>query len=243
MTKLNNQIKKAVQNSQKAQRNYDLSKSVSTTDIKTLIYAAQNSPSKQNETHYALYVYTDRDIIYEIYNHTKKHTLGMNEALEKGKGEEWLYENKSVRNSQIYANILFVYVDDEGSARGADHLKAKNGDESSKLVLDEQKNISIGISVGELILSAGLLGYKTGICSGLDRNPIKNIMKITSEPKLLVGVGYSNTDMDRRLHAETRNKDVPVDYRTGSPHELWKFPSYTKETTVYLNGKTYNNDN
>ena len=240
---MNDDIRKAVDSSNRAQRNYDLSKSIPQKELDTLIYAATNSPSKQNETHYALYVYTDRDIIYEIYNHTKKHTLGISEALEEGKGEDWLYENQSVKNSQIYSNILFVYVDDDGDARGATHLKGKNGDESSKLVLDEQKNYSIGISVGELILSAGLLGYKTGICSALDIDPIKNIMQITSEPKLLVGVGYSNSDMDRRLHAETRNKDVPEDYRTGSLDELWKFPSCNKDTTVYLNGKTYNNDN
>ena len=73
---LNNNIKKAVDVSQRAQRNYDLSKTIPENDLHTLIYAAKNSPAKQNETHYALEVYTDPELIHRVYNETKKFTLG-----------------------------------------------------------------------------------------------------------------------------------------------------------------------
>ena len=43
-----NILKKAVDITQRAQRNYDLSKSIPQEDLNTLIYTAINSPSKQN---------------------------------------------------------------------------------------------------------------------------------------------------------------------------------------------------
>ena len=54
-------------------------------------------------------MYTDPSMIKKIHDCTKKFTLGIHQALEEGKGENWLYENRSVTNSQIYANALFIY--------------------------------------------------------------------------------------------------------------------------------------
>jgi len=232
------EIKKSIDTVQRAQRNYDLSKSIPNEDLELLIYAAKKSPSKQNEKHLSLHIFTDEYIIKQIYNCTHKFTLGIKEALEEDKGENWLYQNYAVKNSQVYANVLFVYVEDEGEARGATHLRGKNGSEFGQRVLTEQKNYSMGISVGELILTAGLLGYKTGICSAMDEEPVKKLIKTEKEPKLLVGIGYENEDRDRKEHADTLNKDVPEDCRNGLPNEFWKFPSYNKETTIYLNGRS-----
>jgi len=241
--KLNKKIETAVDTAQRAQRNYDLSVDIPSSDLNTLIYAATNSPSKQNETHYQLHVITDSSIIYQIYNQTKKFTLGIKEALDETKGEEWLYMNKSVKNSQVNANALFVYVDDDGSARGATHLKGKHGEEFSKQVLDEQKNYSVGISVGELILSSALLGYKSGICSAFDVDQTADILKTDKQPRLLVGVGVDSVNTERTLHSETYNKDLPVEYRTGDLDQKWQFPSFEKQCKVYLNNVEYSNKN
>ena len=105
------------------------------------------------------------------------------------------------------------------------------------ILYEEQINVSIGISVGELILSAGLLGYKTGICSAMDEAPIKELLGVRNRIKLLVGVGYPNMDVDRRLHSETLNNDVPERFRNGGPNEHWKFPSFEKNIKVTLNGE------
>ena len=56
----------------KAQRNYNLNKRLPRKDLETLIYVASNSPSKQNETHFNLRVYTDVETITNIYKRTKK---------------------------------------------------------------------------------------------------------------------------------------------------------------------------
>lgn len=235
-------LKKAIDSAQRAQRNYDLSKSIPQDDLETLIYAAVNSPSKQNETHYSLHVYTDQNIIRKVYNNTKKFTLMKDEDDRKElfgetDGKYWINDRQSVTNSQILANALFVYTEETGEARGGNHIVGqKNPDGDSAKIYNEQQSYSIGISVGELILTANLLGYKTGICSAMDSRPIKKIVGTENSVKLLVGVGFDNVGTDRRLHPETLNRDVPEKFRTGNLEEQWRFPSLEKHTKVYING-------
>ena len=242
---MNDEIKNAVDSSQRAQRNYDLSKTIPEKDLETLIHAAVNSPSKQNETHYSLYVYTDPDMIRKIYTHTKKFILmkpdedmsdrfGIDEN-----GNPWQDDEYSVRNSQILANALFVYVRESGRARGGTHIIAKENFYSYAMVLyQEQINYSIGISMGELILSANLLGYKTGLCGGINNKPIQELIGTDNTVTMLVGVGYPNPNLDRRLHPEVLNGDIPERYRNGLPEERWRFPSFEKNIVVKLNGET-----
>ena len=239
---MNNEIKQAVAVTNKAQRNYDLTKFIPQEDLDTLIYAAVNSPSKQNETHYSLHVYTDQTIIKEIYSHTKKFTMirDKQDQDESFKVEDDVFiqnDAKSVTNSQIYANALFVYVAEQGDTRGSQHKAAKeNPNSTAAKVYNEQVAYSMGISVGELILSAGLLGYKTGICSALDTRPIRDILGIKQNPKLLVGVDIPNSQLDRTQHSDVLNKDVPEKFRTGELDDHWHFPSFEKYTKVTVNG-------
>ena len=218
-------IKSAVDVTQRAQRNYDLTKYMPQEHLDTLIYAASNSPSKQNETHYRLHVYTDKEIIEQVHNSTKKFTLGIHQALEEGKGEEWLYENRSVTNSQIYANVLFIYEEIRGAPRGATHLRAQAGDKKSQEYAAEQRYYSIGISIGELILSASLLGYKTGICSAMDDEAISSSENPKSlfNPILTLSPSrmYANLPSSCNLIANSfamvdlPEPDKPVNHMTG----------------------------
>ena len=239
---MNNEIKQAVDLTNKAQRNYDLTKSIPQEDLDMLIYAAANSPSKQNETHYSLHVYTDETIIKQIYSHTKKFTMirDKQDQDESFKVEDDVYiqnDAKSVTNSQIYANALFVYVKEEGKALGGTHQAGQeNPNSNAAVIYNEQIAYSMGISVGELILSAGLLGYTTGICSALDTRPIRDILGTKQNPKLLVGVGFPNIQLERTQHSEVLNKDVPEKFRTGELEEHMKFPSFDKYTKVTVNG-------
>lgn len=241
---MHNIIKQSVEISQRAQRNYDLTKTIPLDDLDTIIYAAANSPSKQNETHYSLHVYTDQTKIREIYNETKYFSLikdktDIESLFEEKDGVFLQNQDLSVRNSQILANALFVFAEDHGDPRGGNSIIAQSTkDQTTESVQNyqEQINFSIGIAVGELILSATMLGYKTGICSAFPKSNVKNIINSQFLPKLLVGVGYEDQSVDRRLHAETLNKDVPEKFRTGSSEERWRFPSLNKQTKVYING-------
>ena len=87
-----------------------------------------------------------------------------------------------------------------------------------------------------------MMGYKTGICSALDSDMISDILPKDPDgddqnPKLIIGVGYENEGVDRTLHQETMNKDLPEDRRQGDDDALFKFPTFTGVTDVYINGE------
>ena len=231
-------LKNAVDTTQRAQRNYDLSKSIPQADLDTLIYTAINSPSKQNETHFKLKVYTDPNLIHNIYDCTKRFGLiGDNfDKMYKDTDKGVIGNNKyEVKNSQVLANVVFVYCDDEDNLVGGEHVLAQkeNASEIVKMQFARIKNFSIGISAGQLSLVAALLGYKTGFCSGYSTSQLKAVIK--DEPRLLVGIGYENSNMDRRLHGKLFNKDIPKQYRTGEDNEHWRFPSFDKKIKVEIN--------
>ena len=232
-------LKNAVDTTQRAQRNYDLSKSIPQADLDTLIYTAINSPSKQNETHFKLKVYTDPNLIHNIYDCTKRFGLYTRETFDKmykDNGTEVIGNNKyEIKNSQILSNVVFVYCDDEDNLVGGEHVLAQkeNASEIVKMQFARIKNFSIGISAGQLSLVAALLGYKTGFCSAYDLSQLQAITK--DEPKLMVGIGYENIDKDRRLHGILFNKDIPKQYRTGEDNEHWRFPSFDKKIKVEIN--------
>ena len=236
-----------------AQRNWDLSRDIPAEDLDTLIYVAQNSPKKQMETHYSLHVFTDKVKIRQIYDQTKNKSIAPvnppSDWMEQGNifkdvdGEFWQDDHFSVKNSQILANVMFCYCEDRGAVRGGTHFKAKEEGASPnvKRIYEEQIDFSIGISVGCLLTSAASMGYKTGICSALDSEGIQNLLPLDSDgdrqnPKLLIGVGYENTEIDRTFHHETMNKDLPEDRRSGDDDTLFKFPTFEGVTNVYING-------
>ena len=239
-------IKKAIDSAQRAQRNYDLSKTIPQEDLDTLIYAATNSPSKQNETHYSLEVFTDADTIQSIVDKTKLFSLMKDPSDKEGlfglddNGNFWQDKDRSVTNSQIHANSVFVFVRHEGETRGGTNMLGKeNPNSKAGQLYNENLSYSMGIAVGELILTAGLLGYKTGICSAMDTRAIRDMLGLKQNPKLIVGVGYENVGTDRRLHSTVRNKDIAPKFRTGDDDEKWRFPSFEKTTAVKLNGNNY----
>ena len=127
---MNDEIKKAIDICKLALRNYDLNKRLPHKDLETLIYVATNSPSKQNETHFNLRVYTDPVTIQGIYERTKNFTFSTNTRTEEiftttGVQKDQKY---SVTNSQIKANAVFVYCDDTRNIRGGTHLTALRSD-------------------------------------------------------------------------------------------------------------------
>ena len=240
---MNDEIKCAIDVCKKAQRNYDLTKPVSEEDLETLIYVAANSPSKQNETHYSLRVYTDPKIIREIYKLTQLFTFQTNTQTDKIFGEtaeKFVTDHRyAVTNSQILAPVVFVYCDETKNIRSGTHIVATQPNATRIAIdtLNEQKNLSIGISSGQLVMAAALLGYKTGYCSAFERDingensdSVQKLLKLKSEPKLLVGVGYPHPDMTRLEHPEVLNKDISIkEGKHGDEDKRWTFPSMLNE--------------
>ena len=50
---------------------------------------------------------------------------------------------------------------------------------------------------------------------------------------------YSNPGINRLYHATVKNKDIPVEFRTGPEEEYFKHKSLDKELDVWLNNKKY----
>ena len=246
---MHDKIKNAIEVTQRAQRNYNLTKTIPQKDIDTLIHAASNGPSKQNETHFNLRVYTDPTIIKKIHEATKMYTMfsddNVDEVFNDRDGQYHYKDEYSVTNSQIYANAVFIWCDDQDNLRGGTHILGAREDAAfiSKQTLFEQKSFSVGISAGQLSMAAALLGYKTGYCSAFERNVkrttpdkhLQTIINAETEPRLLVGIGYPNEGVDRLYHATVKNKDVPERYRNGAAEQYWKHPTFDKELKVWLN--------
>ena len=251
------EVKQASDVARVAKRNWDLNREIPKEDLETLIYVAQNSPKKQMETHYSLHVFTHQAKIREIYDQTKKFSIYPVDSPEVAEedweppenmfkdvdGDFWQDDHFSVKNSQILANFMFVYCEDKRTTRGGTHFmaKAEGASPNVKSIYEEQIDFSIGISVGCLLTSAASMGYKTGICSALDSEGIQNLLPLDSDcdlqnPKLLIGIGYDNPGVDRTLHQETMNKDLPEDRRQGDDDALFKFPTFTCVTDVYIDG-------
>lgn len=260
-TEWRDKIRASIDVSKVAQRNWDLTRSISDEDLNTLIYAASNSPTKQMETHYALHVLTHPAKVREIYDHTKKFTLFPNDATdfsqvesdmfsEGSEGEFVQNDDYSVKNSQILSNAMFVYCEDMGVPRGGTHYMAQKEGASPhvKSLYEEQVDFSIGISVGQLLLSAAMMGYKTGICSALESQEIGEHLPrdkdgLVYNPKLVIGIGYENIGVDRTFHQETYNRDIPHENRRSGPlDEKFRFPKFEgkltdgKNSRVYING-------
>jgi len=256
---MHDQITTAVDTARVAQRNWDLSKEIPQTDLDTLVYAARNGPKKAMERHFALHVYTNRDTIKNIYDETKMFLVPPDECktfadvpddmFELRDGKPWQNDKKyAVKNSQVMANAIFIFseTENEEEAKGGTHQMGKQGNPGSALTtLQEQEAFSIGIAVGNLTVSAAMLGYKTGICSAFSQDNVGDILigeksvagePNLMEPKLIVGIGYPNEGVPRRQRHETLNSALP--YLTQrNPDEKFIFPKLTGETDLYINGE------
>ena len=230
-----NLIKKASESSFHAQRNWDRTKVIPQEHIDTLLEVIKNSPTKQAETHYKVFWTNDVDLIYKIYRKNKHFTVTPFGSLdltdETGKTEK----DYNVRNSQIYSNLLFAFSYDWNQKEARSHIHAIVDEGKGNIYAthekERQKSISIGVAVGELILSANLLGYKTGLCSAFWSSEMKEYFN-GENIELLVGVGYP-TNKSRTEHEEVLNKQILAeDRRTGEDNEKWLFPSFTKKMKI-----------
>jgi nitroreductase len=191
MLDIHTSIHKSVIKSQHCQRNWDLSQPIPQTDIDLMIHAATQCPSKQNNAFYGLSVVQDRNIIEQIHENTHGFRL-FNE------------KNEIITNSQVLANILFVFESVEPSSRVLD--KNELDENSDQTIIQRDATIALGIASGYLNLTSTMLGYSTGCCQCLDPEPIKEILQTDREILLLMGVGHKNPNLNRRIHHADNDK-------------------------------------
>ena len=184
-------IIKAIHASQHTQRNYDLSKELPIEDIKTIITAATQCPSKQNIAFYDLHVVVNSTVIKSIYETTT--------SIHDDSGN---YETLS--NPQVLGNMLLIFSKKKQNLSSKSKHKEVNESfisPEAQRIVDNDTHVAIGIAAGYVNLTASLIGLETGCCSCvMNYDALKNMLNTDSDPVLLMGVGYKNKDTNRRAH-------------------------------------------
>jgi len=185
-------IQQSIIKSQPCQRNWDLSKNIPEDDLNLLITAATQCPSKQNIAFYKLHFITNRNLIEQIHSHTT------------GFNKKYLPNPEYTTNSQTLANLLVVF---EKFTDLTNRVDQNRNDQTRNLSSGEDYNkferdrlISLGVASGYLNLTASLLGYSSGFCSCFNNNKIAELLKINKSILLLIGIGYPDSNRNRREH-------------------------------------------
>jgi len=185
----NMDLYKAIHSAQHCQRNFDLSKKMPTEDIKTLVVAATQCPSKQNVAFYKLHVITSRDVINEIYESCS------------GTGFDG---DSTPSNPQVLANLVFVfeeYANYDNNSPNSNPETVRANEDWAKHALNNDRNQAIGVAAGMVNLSAAQLGYGTGCCACiLDQDRLKKAINAQNNALLVMGIGYRNATRNRREH-------------------------------------------
>lgn len=192
---LHKEIKNAIIKSQHCQRNWDLSREIPDEDLDLILYSATQCPSKQNNSYYKVYAITKRDVIEQIYDTTVGFTISYEPLVR-------------TTNSQTLANLLLVFTEERLDTDKVNfneeyhnmHDQDKSISESSKLCLDRDSKVALGIAAGYVNLTSTLLGYSTGCCQCFHEGTIRKILNIDSKPLLLMGIGFKDPSRNRREH-------------------------------------------
>ena len=189
----NSEIIKAIHRSQHTQRNYDLSKTIPIEDVKTIITAATQCPSKQNVSFYDLHIVTNQKTILDIFETTTSiHS------------DDDQYNGLS--NPQVLANMLLVFteknVDKKSNHREANKVLEGVEKQENDRIVSNDRHVAVGIAAGYVNLTASLLGYETGCCSCvMNYDKAQELLGSSGMPILLMGVGFKNEGKNRRVHA------------------------------------------
>lgn len=214
----NSDIEKAIIRSQHCQRNWDLSKEISQDDLDLLMTAATQCPSKQNVAFYKLHFITNREIIEKIHDTTRGFTISQTPYI-------------AETNSQVLANLLIVFEEWNYTQDIADGLFRNdqtqalltgNITESQKNDLRRDREMAVGIAAGYLNLTASLLGYSTGCCACFAPLDVQKILNLDNMPLLLMGIGFKNPNMNRRIHHTNTDFVFPTKIKQPIRCEIWK---------------------
>ena len=205
MELVNQNIEKAIHRSQHTQRNWDLSKDIPEDDVDLIITSVTQCPSKQNIAHYKVHAITNRDIIESIHNHTRGFATSYTPYA-------------AETNSQVLANLLLVFEASDVDVTG-DKVASRN-DETRMMVqgnltpearalLMRDRHMAIGIAAGYANVVSALLGYGTGCCACFEPDPIQEILGAKNEILLMMGIGYKDSNLNRRVHHSNHNFVFP----------------------------------
>lgn len=193
-------ITKAILRSQHCQRNWDLEQEIPEQDLELLYTAATQCPSKQNVAFYKAHFILNRSIIEKIHSKTLGFTT----------------KDGHTTNTQILANLVVVleeHIDltNDNVWRNEETSKVLDGTDngSSQKTLNIDQHMAVGVAAGYLNLTASMLGYATGCCACFDAAGVKEILNLENYPLLLMGIGFKDPSLNRRVHHLDHNFVFP----------------------------------
>jgi nitroreductase len=208
-------ITKSIIKSQHCQRNWDLSREIPEDDLKVLITAATECPSKQNVAYYKAHFITNRELIEQIHDNTDGFIINA--------------KQDTTTNTQTLANLLVVLenysnFDELTKYRNAEISAIKRNSENlaARATINRDRDMAVGVAAGYLNLTASLLGYATGCCACFDSTKIKEILSLESDPVLLMGIGYKNPLLPRRVHHLDHTYTFPTKSKQTIPYSIIK---------------------
>ena len=197
------QLKKSILISQKSQQNYDLSREIPQEDLELMETALSQCPSKQNLCFYDAHMITDRAVIEKIHEHTAG----------------------TATNPQIMGNLCVVFTEPRKKPLESQTVNPRNGKEYGFRNLEQRllagteeeaasfngrtremvkehlrsdQQVALGIAAGYLTLVATQLGYRSGSTKSFHAERIMEVLGIEERPLLILGIGFSNAEHDRR---------------------------------------------
>lgn len=235
MTVSNTEIFDAIQNAYHCQRNWDHTQTIPQHDIDLILNAARHAPTKQGETHYKIYWTTDRTKIQPIYERTPFYSVydpAVNyDGIVQTDGN--FPPEYMITNPQVNANMIIAICDDWDPelARARTHMVIDNDtieeDLYTHIVKHRQMDLGVGVCIGNVIMTANLLGYRTGLCSAFDEQTVLGIPDTFC--KHIIGIGFPDPSRNRREHPDVLNSDIFVEsMRNGANTANWIFPSFDK---------------
>jgi len=198
----NSSLVKAIHRSQHTQRNFNRDKEIPIEDIKTIITAATQCPSKHNLAFYDLHIIQNRNVIDEIYKTTTNMYMTKEEQIAR--------ELETLSNPQVLANLVLVFT--KSDFKNSNHqfhknlrdlIKSTSSHVNDREILKTDMNQAVGIAAGYVNIIATLLGYETGYCRCvMDKQRLLSILEIDKKVPiiLLMGIGFKNDGINRRSH-------------------------------------------
>jgi hypothetical protein len=209
----------------RCQRNWNKDFVIPKEHINELVYVASNTPTKQYQDYFNLYVITNRELLDELIEYTYGFVMPYGE------------DHAVWRNPQMGANVYFLWT-------GKIPTEIRNYKHNGATLWEEQnENIftSIGVSSGILAYHAAGLGYSIGYnrnhWNNNDEDYWHKALDIPSTERIILGQGigkpkYENHNHSDEYHFLVNDEIVNVD-------KPLVYPSFTKIKNRPIKVKLY----
>ncbi len=208
-------FKKLLWDSQRCQRNWDLTKTIPNDDLDLMVHSIKSAPSKQNESHFCVYGIFDYNLRKKIYNGTENFAHdadGVSLCLNDDGSINYKYQsqlignflfvfcresNKEHRSGESFSTEEFIKKDANLARAGTVDFSTVEKREYVQKRYDDFGLHAIGIAVGYLLITAHMLGYRTGCSAGFSADIVSEITG-HPRPEIIVAVGFNDKTRDRR---------------------------------------------